>query len=512
MREFRALLPEPEREQNAILRGLALKDGVRSKPEFPQNALLKWLDERSAAAHTHNEKRATLQDFLIVARPLVRLEDRTQRRRGLKAAQKAIELAGSDIGLRADIATAFLAPSLMDSDIAGPFSPGVLLQDLWPRFGRIITLEIQTQSQIAAMQQAAQTGPSDVPPLQIGTSSTATMPFLKIMATVPGPRQGWAIYRLTRLLREQGEKQQAREWFSRLQFGDGAGIFLRQNQIYDPAAKPVGAQDSYNIDREKDEREAGGISEFAAPSWKTAKSLLPVDVAAAQTQFLSELKDKARTADAKRAPIYSQLAENLAQFVGNPQETDVKAIRRTTQKIDAFVSGALMAFLKADGAANIHYFKATDDAALLARAGELFILTHFESLSGVNYVYGSRYDAIKSVASNWVLAGNAARALPMLELWSAISYPGNHWAQALDLTSKVLRKEDRLEDALLSLEAIPADSGMGGGLVWSAPEIRREWSVLVQQADRSAVVYERQTPELKAPEPKLPEAQLPPAA
>lgn len=495
MREFRALLPQPELEQNAVLRGLALKDGVCPKPQFPANALLKWLDEQSRSAQTGEEKRAAIQDFLLVARPLVRLDNRTQRRRGLKAAQKAIELAADDIGLRADIAAAFLAPSLLDSDADGAFSAAALLEDLWPRFGRIITLEIQTDAQINAMRKPAKNAASDTPPLQIAVGNAATMPFLKIMATIPNPRRGWAIYRLARLLRAQGETQKARDWFGRLQFGDGSGIFLRQNQIYDPKAELIGTQSSYNIDPEKDEGDTQAINAFVLPAWKNMQAFLPANIAAAQDQFLAEVEMKAtQTPDGKRAPIYRSLAQKLLKCRIKPQEKNIEKRRESANLADQATGDALMALLRADGAQNIYYFKATNDAELLARAEELFILVHFEALSGVNYNGGSRYDAMKSLAGKWVLAENLPRALVALELESAICYPGNHWAQVLDQAAKVLKENGRFEDALLCMEAIPQDSGMGGVLVWNAPEIRRQWSTLVQKADRSAAVYERASP------------------
>lgn len=494
MEEFYELLPPAETSQNEVLRVLALRNDVRPKPDFPANALLKWLDERTLAATTAKQKSETIQDFLLVARPLVRQSEKSQRRRGLKSAQKAIELAGDDIGLRADIGGAFLAPYLRDSDATGPFSAALLLDDLWPRFGRIIGLEIQSDADIKAMQKAAQTGPSDVPPLQIAPANELTVPFLQVVATVSGPRQGWAIYRLARLLREEGKAPEALFWFRRLEFGDGAGIFKRLLPLYDPNAAPVGTQSSSDINTARDENNFAALNAFALPAWENVKRLLPPDIPKAQTQFVADLKARAASAKPKRAPIYTQLAENLSAAILSPEETDLPTRRAAVLKADEGIRDALMALLKADGAKNVYYFQSQTDWQLLAEAGLLFQLSHFEALSGLNYQYNSRYDNIKSVASHFVGAADLPRALATLELWSAISYPGNHYEQALDRAADVLEKNGRLEDAMLCLEAIPRDSGMSGGLVWKAPAMRKKWGEFVKKTDRKAVATERQTP------------------
>jgi hypothetical protein len=503
MQEFRVLLPEAQSAQNALLRELARRDEVRVRPTYPENALFRWLDERVRAAQTATQKREAIQDFLLIARPLLRHENRAQRRRGLQSALKAKELADEDVGLRAEISSAFLAPYLLDSDARGVLATALLMDGLWPRYGRIITLEIQNAADVRAMHKAAQTGPSDVPPLQIEAGNALTVPFLKVLATVPGPRQGWAIYRLARLFREKKQTQQSLEWFRRLDWGDGAGIFKRLLPLYDPNAAPVGTQSSSDINPARDEKNSLQIDPFALMAWDKVKQLLPRDVSRAQIQFVDRLRAHAKTSDEKRAPIYTQWAEMLAATILSSEETGTQTRREAYDKADDANSDALSALLKVDGAENVYYFRSQADWKWLADAEVLFQLPHFEALSGVNYNHNSRYDAIKGVASRLVSAGDLPRALPALELWSAICYPGNHYGQALDKAMDVLEKNRRLEDALLCLEAIPLDSGMSGGRVWTAPRIRKSWSEMVLKADSSAVVTERETPELQKPKPPV---------
>ena len=497
MREFIALLPAAVPAQQALLRDLAVSDGVRLKPEIAPAQLENWIAHCGENLDSRAQNRKAIQDLLLMARPLVRSDELAVRRHGVEAAWRALELAEGDAVLRADISAAFLVPYAIDGSDAG--APAIWFQPLWPRYGRIVTLEIQSPATIAAMNQKAQTAPVEGPPIQIAPGNALTVPFLKVMATNPNPRQNWAIYRLARLYRAQHQPQLASQWFRRLSFGDGAGIFLRQQSLYhfgDPTSNPRAPR---VIDAAKDEKAAGDLAGNALLAWDNLRHLMPRDVSAAQAAFIAELRARAdQTTAPKRPEIYRQLAQTLenARFV---QVADEDAHRATYGEADQAISTAFSALLQADGAENFYYFKAQDDWNLLSRASLLFALPHLPWLSGVNYNYRSRYEAARGAAPYFVGAGDLRLGLPALELWSALAYEGNHYEQSLDKTADLLEKNGRLEDALLCIEAIPRTSGLAGDYTWKAPPLRARWSQLVAEVDHSAVVTEYQPTESATP-------------
>ena len=491
IKQFCAGLPDARTAQNAVIRSFVLREGVRPEPQFPSGSLLAFLDARAEAATTPLQKRETMQDFLLIARRFEKQSDTANHRRGMRAALKALELAGDDAGLRADIAGAFLAPFLLDADAAGDLGIAVLLGDLWVRYGRIVTLELQSEADIAAMQQKAQTNRVPSPPLQLEASSPLTVPFLTLLSRVPGERRGWAAYRLARLLRAQGNLKSAAQVLETLDYGDGAGVFRRLITFYQQPSN--GGE--FVLSPSPSSNDDSPLEGEGLRAWKKLRELLPPDVAKAQSELLADLRSASQKApDEKRRTLYNNWAQGL-EALRETGEQGMKERRRLVRGAVEVHRKAFMALLQADGAQNVYYFRSLPDLSLLSRTNEAFILPYFEALSGIGYNAESRYDVIRSISPDAARAGMSLFALRSVEVFAALAGYENHYSQALDVEADLLEKAGRFEDALLCLEAIPESSGMSGGRVWKAPRLRRALAEQAKRADKSAVITVRETPE-----------------
>ena len=486
LREFVALLPDATVAQKAVLREFAVRDGVRLKPDISPDVLENWLIQTSPSAQTTAQKRAAMQDFLLVARELGRNPSQLARRLAAQSALAALALAEGDGKLRADISQAFLAPFALD---AQPDEVAAWLEPLWPRYGRIIRLEVQSGADIAAMHKAAQTKhPDQTPPLQIEAGNALTLPFLQAMAQAPGPRRGWAVYRLARLFRARGETARAHEWFEKLEFGDGAGIFRPLFGFYpetqNPAVKPPGVQGNADTD------EPPTGDELVA--WEKFRALMSSDIATMQSRYLADLKNfAAQTTSPERARLYAELAEKLTATLELPDGT-TKAHREATSRAEGARIHATVKLWEVDKAEGVKRGASQIEGDMMLQARELFELSHYPHLSGISWQSPSRADLSLNTAAGLVRNGDDRAALAALELASTRRRSDSSYGQALDHASKLMQRQGRLEDALLCLEAIPLGSGMDGLLVWSAPPLRKLWSEQVALIDPDATITERE--------------------
>ena len=499
LRRFAELLPDSTAAQKAVLRDLAVSDGVRLKPVVAPDELQTWLVATAAAAQTTGQKRAAIQDFLLLARAFEQNEAREPRRLGLRCALAALNLAGEDLKLRADISAAFAAPFALDGDANGDLMISALLEPLWPRYGRIIKLEIQTPAQIEAMKLAGTSATKEqfaVPPLQIEAGNALTVPFLRAMGTVPGARQNWAIYRLARLFRARNHPQLSLDWFRRLQFGDGAGVFLRQQKFYDAQALPdVVPQRAWDSRVEKNFVPISGRAVFA---WEHLRQLVPADLPAAQARFLDELETNAAAEQStKRAEILRKLAAQLA-LARQPDSNDLELHQAAYLSATAATTDALMALIKRDEVENGSLFRSPSDWQVLARANTLFLLPQMPYLSGLNFTGPTdltAFDAIEHISATYMAAGDLTHALPALELRCALAYEGYPYEWAMGQVADFLVANGRLEDALLCWEILPPDSSYEIWKVRNAPGVRRRWAEQVALVDPDAVITQREMPE-----------------
>ena len=497
--EFRELLPAPASAQNSLIRALSLQNGARLRPNFPANSLLSWLDERAKGAATATQKREVIHDFLLISRFLLRDAAAGQQRRGLRAALAASRLCEDDIVLKSQITAAFLAPYAGNADLKGAFGVANLLDGLWPRYGRLVALDLQSPSEIAAMQQKAQTSRVEAPTIAVTAQNGLTLPFLELLARVPGPRQGWACYRLARLNAMRDNPAQALFWLNQIPFGDGAGIFRALRPTYEKAlAQKEGRALVSNPENQTiiDGRQRAPLplSGDVARAFAIWRSLLPADFRTAQQKVLADLQKMARDSasnNAPRAAIYEKWATDLSGWGAISTSDTWQERRKVLEEVDSVCGAAGVALTKLDKKSNFDELSA-EDKAIYARALEAFAAPHWEIGAPVSWEQGSRWNAMRGFAGAYRRSGQTQKALASYELWTTVSSPGNHTEQAFDDVARLLASQKRFEDAILTLEAIPDDSGMSGGKVWSVPPWRRQWAEIVRQIDEAAVITLRE--------------------
>lgn len=133
---LRSHLPPAETIQKQVFRVLALEMGVRPRPHIPSGELLAWLQRTASGATTRAARLDTLYDHLLLARELARQNTVAARRRSLRAALSALELARAlqDEPLSQAVAQGFLLPHLEVADATGSLSRFTLLAPLQRRY------------------------------------------------------------------------------------------------------------------------------------------------------------------------------------------------------------------------------------------------------------------------------------------------------------------------------------------------------------------------------------------